>query len=111
MRNLLCFLLAVASLLAAAGCKPKSAVGGPAGGGAMPPIQVVAVEARSQPVTESLSLVGSIAPNEMVELKAETEGIVQEILFNEGQRVAKGDLLLRLDDTKLAATTNRSEEK
>ncbi len=77
--------------------------------GRVSPVQVVAVEARSQPVTESLSLVGSIAPNEMVELKSETEGIIQEILFMEGKRVDKGQLLIRLDDTKLAAAVAESE--
>lgn len=103
-----------ASLVAVAllnGCKPKAGgpgrPGGPGGG--LPPVQVVAVEAKSQPVTESLSLVGSIAPNEMVEIQAETEGIVQEILFAEGQRVEKGQLLIRLDDTKLAASVGEAE--
>ncbi|MSU58076.1 MAG: efflux RND transporter periplasmic adaptor subunit [Pedosphaera sp.] len=95
-----------ALLVVATGCGKKSG-GGPPGG--FPPLQVVAVAARSQPVTESLSLVGSIAPNEMVELQAETEGIVQEILFAEGQRVEKGQLLIRLDDTKLAAAVAESE--
>ena len=97
---------AVAALLLLTGCKPKAGAGGPPGG--FPPVQVVAVEARSQPVTESLSLVGSITPNEMVEIQAETEGIIQEVLFAEGQRVEKGQLLIRLDDTKLAASVGEA---
>ena len=68
------------------GCKPKKGAGGPAGG--MPPIQVVAVDAVLQPVTESLSLVGSITPNEMVEIKSETDGIVQEINFKDRSKSA-----------------------
>src|SRR5437867_12296125 len=80
------------------GCGKKSAAG-PTG---MMAVQVVAVEAKRQPVTESLSLVGSIVANEMVEIKSETEGTVQEINFKEGQRVQKGDLLLRLDETKFS---------
>ena len=103
----LAWVSALAALQLLTGCKPKAGAGGPAGG--LPPIQVVAVEARSQPVTESLSLVGSIAPNEMVELKSETEGIVQEILFDEGQRLEKGHLLIRLDDTKLGAAVAEAE--
>src|SRR6185503_8748486 len=74
------------------GCNRKPGAGGPQGGGGMPPIQVVAVEAKLQPVTESLSLVGSITPKEMVEIKAETDGIVQEINFKEGERVEKDRL-------------------
>jgi membrane fusion protein (multidrug efflux system) len=83
------------------GCKPKPEAGGPAGG--MPTMQVVAVEARRQPVTESLALVGSIAANELIEIKSEIDGTIQEILFREGQQVEQGQLLIRLDETKLAA--------
>lgn len=104
-------LLAVLLLLAGCG-KPAGASGrsgGPGGPGGMPPMQVVGVEVQARPVTESLSLVGSITANEMVELKAETEGIVQEILFAEGKAVEKGQLLLRLDDTKLAASLAEAE--
>ena len=72
-------------------------------------IQVVAVEAKQQPVIESLSLVGSIAANESVEIKSEAEGVIQEIPFNEGQRVEKGQLLIRLDETKFAASLAESE--
>ena len=42
-------------------------------------------------------------------VKAETEGVVQEILFEEGQRVNKGDVLVRLDETKLAAQLAEAE--
>ena len=47
----------LAALQLLTGCKKPQ--GGPAGG--MPPVQVIAVEAKRQPVTEALSLVGSIA--------------------------------------------------
>jgi multidrug efflux pump subunit AcrA (membrane-fusion protein) len=38
----------------------------------------------SQSITETLSLVGTLAANEMVEIKSETDGVVAEILFQEG---------------------------
>jgi membrane fusion protein (multidrug efflux system) len=60
-------------------------------------------------VTETLSLVGSIAANEVVEIKSETDGIVQEINFKEGERVEKGRLLVKLDETKLAAALAEGE--
>jgi membrane fusion protein (multidrug efflux system) len=99
--------LAVMQLLT--GCKKEPGGGGGPQGGGMPAMQVVAVEANTQPVTESLSLIGSIVANEMVEIKPETEGIVQEILFDEGKAVEQGQLLIRLDDTKLAATVAEAE--
>jgi len=101
------FFIALSGMLVLAACKPKPGAGGQGGG--MPPIQVVAVEAKLQPVTESLSLVGSIAPNEMVEIKTETDGIVEEINLKEGERVEKGQLLVKLDETKLAATVAQAE--
>ena len=39
----------------------------------------------------------------MIELKSEIDGTIQEILFREGQQVEQGQLLIRLDETKLAA--------
>ncbi|MBI3417241.1 MAG: efflux RND transporter periplasmic adaptor subunit, partial [Verrucomicrobia bacterium] len=47
--------------------------------------------------------------NESVEIKSETEGIVQEVLFNEGERVEKGHLLLRLDESKWSAAVSEAE--
>jgi len=105
----LLLLLLPAAAVALSACKPKSAA--PAGGGAAAgfSVQVVAVPARQQPVVETIALVGSVAPNEMVELKSETDGIVREIRFDEGQKVQKGDLLVALDDTKFAAQLAQAE--
>lgn len=100
--------LAVAQFVAGCKKKPAGGPGGPGGGG-MPAMQVVAVEAKARPVTESLSLVGSTAANEMVAIKSETEGIIQEILFDEGKKVEKGQMLIRLDETKLAAAVAEAE--
>jgi len=97
--------VALAAGLVASGCSKKAA-GGPGG---FPPVQVIAVTAKRQPVTESLSLIGSLAANEMVEIKAETDGTVEDILFNEGQRVEKGRLLIRLDETKFATALAEAE--
>jgi membrane fusion protein, multidrug efflux system len=91
-----------------AGCKKRA--GGPGAGG--PPamaVQVVAVEARREPIMETLSLVGSLMANEVVEVKSEIEGMVVSLPFQEGQRVAKGDLLVQLDDSELSAGVAEAE--
>lgn len=56
---------------------------------------------------------GLLLANEEVELVSETAGKVTGIYFNEGQKVKKGDLLLKVDDSDLAAQLSRSrfEEK
>src|SRR5688572_30142632 len=99
-------LTAIGCVLAGCGKKAAPASPGAAGGFA---VQAVVVEAKTQTVSEFLSLVGTIAANEMVEIKSETEGTVEEILFTEGQRVNKGDLLLRLDESKSAAAAAEAE--
>lgn len=93
------------ALVVFAGCKKKQAGGPPPNA----PVQVVLTEAKRQPIAETLALVGSLAANEMVEIKAEAEGVVAEILFQEGQAVKKGDLLLRLDESKWTAALAESE--
>lgn len=102
---LFCFLAAV---LGFCGCKKQSppAAGGPSGGFAIP---AVLAEARREAVSEALSLVGTLAANEMVEIKSETDGTVEKILFEEGAAVKGGDLLIQLDESKAAAAVAEAE--
>ncbi len=112
--------LLAAAITALAGCSPRGAGTGGAGPGAGgagnaagasgPPVtQVVAVNAVREAVHESLSLVGSVVANEQVEIKAESEGFVEIIHFSEGQEIAKGTLLVTLDETKLEAALDEGE--
>lgn len=87
------------------GCT-KQGASGPSG---PPEIQVIVVKAVNQSVSETLPQVGTVAANEFVEIKAETDGIIEEVLFEDGQHVQKGDLLLRLEESKLAATLAEAE--
>ena len=72
-------------------------------------IQVLALPALRQPVVESVALVGSVTPNESVEIKSEMDGTIKEIAFSEGQRIQKGDLLIALDETKAQAALTQAE--
>jgi len=94
-----------AGIVLVSGCKKQAATAQLK----MPPPQVVVAEARTQRVTESLSQVANIQANEMIDIKAEADGIVLEISFEEGQRVSKGDLLVKLDETKFAATLAQTD--
>ena len=96
--------------LLAVGCKKKEGAAGPGGaGGGGFALQVVAVPVKAEPVVESVSLIGNVQPNEIVDLNAETEGIVKEIRFQEGEPVKKGDVLVLLDDTKFAPQLAEAE--
>ncbi len=95
-------------LLPVLGCK-KGGPAGAAGGGEAYAIQVVAVAARQQAVSETVSLIGSVTPNESIEVLSEADGLVKEIGFAEGQHVEKGSLLVALEETKLAAQLAEAE--
>ncbi len=96
-------------LLLTACHRGPSAGGAAAGSPASSAVQVVTIEVRPQPVREIIPLVGSVAANELVEIKSETEGVIKEIGFAEGSRVEKGALLVALDDTKSAAEFAEAE--
>ena len=87
---------------AAPGGGPAKAPGtaGPGGGGAGGPaagvpVEVVKVATASLP--QSITTVGSLRSDESVTIRPEVAGRIAAINFQEGQRVAKGAVLLRLD--------------
>lgn len=61
------------------------------------PIAVEAVIARSQPLVEEVPVTGTINPLRQALLSAEVSGLIQDIHADIGDRVDKGDLLLKLD--------------
>ncbi|MFZ9855168.1 MAG: efflux RND transporter periplasmic adaptor subunit [Limisphaerales bacterium] len=94
--------------LLAVGCqkKPGGAGGPPMGAFA---VQVVTAPVKVEPVVETVSLVGNVMANEIIDLTSETDGIVKEIRFDEGTAVKKGDVLVLLDETKLAPQVQEAE--
>jgi membrane fusion protein (multidrug efflux system) len=69
--------------------------GGAGGPGAGVPVEVVKVVTASLP--QSITTVGSLRSDESVTIRPEVAGRIAAINFQEGQRVAKGAVLLRLD--------------
>jgi len=59
-------------------------------------------------LTERLTTTGTVRANEEVEIVSEISGKVSDIYFEEGSRVAAGDLLLKIDDSELAAEQQRA---
>lgn len=52
----------------------------------------------AKPYTRQITLNGFTKPNRMVEMKPEVDGKVTEIPVQKGSQVAKGQLIIRLDD-------------
>lgn len=92
------------------GCsKGGSSPAGAAPGASKQPVEVVDVSRRD--LVESLSLVGSLAPNETAQIRAEISGQVRAVLFDEGQSVKKDQVLLRIDDAELRAQLAQAESR
>jgi membrane fusion protein (multidrug efflux system) len=74
---------------------PGGGTGGPGGQGAAAAVEVVKVATTSLP--QIITAVGSLRSDESVTLRPEVAGRISAIQFQEGQRVAKGAPLVRLD--------------
>jgi membrane fusion protein (multidrug efflux system) len=94
--------LALVGLEAAAPTGPQRAGGG---GG---PVGVVVAPVRTATVVERAESVGTVRAREAVAITAKVSGIVQEIGFEEGQRVREGDQLLVLDGAALRAELDQA---
>lgn len=71
------------------------AAGGPGFGGAIVTVGHAAARETELPVT--IDALGTVTPLATITLKAQVGGVLTEVLFTEGQTVAKNQLLARID--------------
>lgn len=71
--------------------------------GPPPATSVKAVAAKAAPAVDEAVAVGTLRADESVTIRPEIAGRIVEARFSEGQAVARGALLVRLDQTELAA--------
>jgi membrane fusion protein (multidrug efflux system) len=107
-------------LVLAAGCgkdTPKQgppeaqAAGGPGNGGAppTPPIAVAVEAAAHRPVASYYSATASLDPDKEAEILARVSGVILAIPAEEGDRVQKGDELLRIQDQEFVYRLRQAE--
>lgn len=72
--------------------------GPPRSGGMAPAITTAAVEAST--VEKRIDAIGASRSAKSVTLIAEATGLVKEVKFKAGQKVAAGDLLMQIDDSQ-----------
>ena len=65
-----------------------------------PPAKVVAVKVQKFALNPMFDVLGNVEPVRGVELSTDIEGLVEEIAFDEGDRVKAGQVLLRLQDSQ-----------
>ncbi len=63
----------------------------------------------AQRFEDNLSLSGTLEANEEIDVRSEISGIVESINFDEGARVAKGQVLFRVNDIELRAQLSKGK--
>jgi len=91
----------------AAGCGSDSAEPSRRGGAAATPVEAMVI--KPQPIENRIYTTGTLMANEEVLLKPEISGRVTAVSFEEGGRVKKGDVLLKINDRELRAELKRKE--
>ena len=73
-----------------------------------PATTVEAAKVATQPMPQTITAVGSLRSDESVTVRPEVAGRISAILFKEGQHVAKGMTLIRLDPAINAAEVQQA---
>jgi membrane fusion protein (multidrug efflux system) len=81
---------------------------GPGGAGAMPPMPVDVDTARRETVTDAVRATGRIEAIQAIELRPDAQGRINDLMFREGQAVAAGTPLIKIDDAMLVAQAERA---
>lgn len=72
-------------------------------------IPVLAYVVKSQNILNKIYVNGTILPSEEVDLSSEINGKIVKIYFDEGSKVNKGDLLVKLNDSELQVQKKKLE--
>ena len=89
------------------GCGKDKRAGATSSRGAA--IQVDALVIHPQLLESKIISTGTLLANEEVELRSEISGRITGIYFDEGSRVSKGELLIKINDRELRAQLERKE--
>jgi multidrug efflux system membrane fusion protein len=87
--------LPVVFALAVSGCQKPAAQ--PKGAGGMPVFPVSVAKAARQSVPDELRVIGTVEASAVVQVKSLVAGQLVGVEFTEGQNVAEGSLLFRID--------------
>jgi RND family efflux transporter MFP subunit len=74
-----------------------------------PPVPVVTVRAETRTIAHDLKVVGSVTSLNSVILRPQVDGVLTQVLFDEGAFVQKGQLLAVIDDRSLKAALQSAQ--
>lgn len=78
---------------------------------AQTPVPVAVTSARMATIAEEVALQGSLVAQRTSRLSAETDGLVEEILVDDGDVIDQGDVLVRLDARLAAIERNAADAR
>jgi membrane fusion protein, multidrug efflux system len=76
-----------------------------------PPVRVSIGVAARQDVPVYVSGLGTVQASFTIGIHSQVEGIIQEVLFTEGQHVKKGDVLARIDPRLFQAALDQAKAR
>ncbi|MDP2371450.1 efflux RND transporter periplasmic adaptor subunit [Rhodoferax sp.] len=112
MRRALLVLALTLTLVACGGAKPdktsKSAAADSERALLIAPEDLITVQSNA--LASGPSITGTVQPERRADLRAEISAVVMQVLKENGDRVKRGDLLVRLDDTAIRDSLASAEE-
>jgi multidrug efflux system membrane fusion protein len=100
--------LLAAAALAVTACKGGQTAASPRGAGQRP-LTVRAAPVEVQDVVYEIKAIGSLEPEELVQVTAEVQGAVTDVRFNEGDRVGTSTVLARIDPDRYRLEAERAD--
>ncbi|MBL8907285.1 MAG: efflux RND transporter periplasmic adaptor subunit [Rhizobiales bacterium] len=91
--------------------QPAATAQKPAAGGGRGPLPVEVAAARQAQLSDDINTIGTLLPDESVDIAAETAGRVKEILFRDGQTVEAGAILFKFDDDLIRAAYEEASSR
>src|SRR5262249_38308185 len=81
------------------------------GGGNRGPLPVEVAAAMPAQLSDDILAIGTLLPDESVDIAAETSGRVKEILFKDGQTVEASAVLFKFDDDLIRAVLDEAQAR
>lgn len=100
--------LLAAVVMALTACKSGQTAASPRGAGQRA-LMVRAAPVSVQDVVYEIKAIGSLEPEELVQITAEVQGAVADVRFNEGDRVSTTTVLARIDPDRYRLEAERAE--
>ena len=88
--------------------QPARGKGAGKGGRAGGPLIVRVARAEVKPMPVLIEAVGSVEPEQSVQVRAQVNGVLQSVFFKEGDKVKAGQLLMQIDPRTYQAQYNQA---